>query len=61
MKKLDNIPEIYPIRRAQEIAGDLQYHDETWTYQVEPLDTDSTRARVAIFDEEKILIGYWGT
>jgi len=61
MKKLDNIPEIYSIRRAQEIAWDLQYHDETWTYKVEPLETDNSRAKVAIFDEDKVFIGYWGT
>lgn len=60
MKKLDNIPQIFPTRRAQELAHDLQYHDDAWTYKVEPLSNDDTRARVAIFDEEKILIGYWG-
>lgn len=60
MKKLENIPQIFPIRRAHEVAGDLQYHDEEWTYKVEPLKVDETKARVAIFDEDKNFIGYWG-
>jgi|KBSMisStandDraft_5_1062788.scaffolds.fasta_scaffold5530849_1 hypothetical protein len=48
---------IYTRRAALTLASQLNDEDDDWTYEVEPT-PDGEQARVAVYDEEDLFVGY---